>query len=89
MTQSLDNMDTLSHINALMSLSLGNRNNPIAFAFHLKFGYVPIIQFLKNYVIWDDNQTTVEMPPSPIYESSPYSDFDIFEPIYTKNPNLS
>ena len=75
--------------NNLIALGEGNRNNPIAFAFHLKFGYVPVIQFLEDYVIWDDNQITRETPPSPLYESSPYSDFDIFEPIYNKNQNLS
>ena len=57
-------------------IDVNKRQKPIGYLKHKKFGLVPVIEINDGHIIWDDNQWSRTLPPSPEYE---ISDIDEFE----------
>ena len=57
-------------------IDVDKRQKPIGHLKHKKFGLVPVIEINDGHIIWDDNQWSRTLPPSPQYE---ISDIDEFE----------
>ena len=69
----------------LQSINKGTRELPACFLFHKEIGrYVPIIEFWKEAVVWDDNQWSRSDPPEKMYELGLYEEFDLEKPVYVK-----
>ena len=67
----------------LGTLGEGPREQPLCFAYHLDYGYVPIIELQESCIIWDDGQITREYPPCNSYEIAQYDEFNLTVAIYT------
>ena len=54
----------------------GKRNKPLFWLHHKELHMkVPVISIHKEYVIWDGNQITREVPPAPAYEIAEWEEF--------------
>ena len=55
---------------------MNKRKKPIGYLKHKEFGKVPVIEINDDHIIWDDNQWSRTLPPSPEYEISDTSEFE-------------
>ena len=69
MTQTLDS--ARMYVDVLKKLEgRTNPDDPICFAYHKEFGWVPVIEVRANMVIWNDGQTSRSIPPEDEYEAA-------------------